>query len=87
MGNFTSLGSLDHYQKPQTDRIDTKYWLWPQNHVSSLLRSSATPRVRILLLEVLLDLLQPLHPVLDLQVTLRLLKMVQNDSPTTKHWF
>ena len=31
------------------------------------------------LLEVVLGLLQPLHPVLDLQVGLRLLKLVPND--------
>ena len=33
-------------------------------------------KLLIFLLEVLLDLLQPLHPVLGLQVDLRLLKMV-----------
>ena len=40
----------------------------------------------ISLLKVLLDLLQPLHPVLDLQVDLRLPKMVPNDSPYLKTW-
>ena len=39
-----------------------------------------------LLLKVLLDLLQPVQPVLDLQVNLRLLEMVPNDSPYPKTW-
>ena len=34
--------------------------------------------------EVVLGFLQPLHPVLDLQVDLRLLKMVPNDFPYPK---
>ena len=38
------------------------------------------------LLEVLLDLLQPLHPVLGLQVDIRLLITVPNDSPNPKTW-
>ena len=59
-----------------------KWFPIPENlglkkQVSSLLRSW----VRISLLEVLLYLLQPLHPVLGLQVDLGLLKMVSNDSP------
>jgi hypothetical protein len=37
--------------------------------------------VTISLLEVLLGLLQPLHPILDLQVELRLMKMIPNDLP------
>ena len=57
-----------------------KHWFFHQNHVSIMLRSW----VRISLLEVLLDLLQPLHPVLGLQVDVRLLKMVTNDSPYPK---
>ena len=66
------------------------FWKWSQmiphtpnqnqNHVSSIIRSW----IRISLLEVLLDLLQPLHPVLGLQVDLRLLKMVPNESPCSK---
>ena len=39
-----------------------------------------------LLLEVLLDLLQPVQAVLRLQVNLRLLEMVSNDSPYPKTW-
>ena len=39
-----------------------------------------------LLHEVILDLLQPLQPIIDLQVNLRLLEMVPNDSPYPKHW-
>ena len=38
------------------------------------------------LLDVVLGLLQPLHPVLDLQDGVRLLKMVPNDFPWTKTW-
>ena len=38
------------------------------------------PKERISLLEVLLDLLQHLHPDLGLKVDMRLLKMVPNDS-------
>ena len=41
-------------------------------------------KVTISLLEVGLGLLQPLHPVLDLQVDQRLMKMVPNDSPWPK---
>ena len=51
-----------------------KHWCCHQNHVFSIFRSWVTPEVRILLLEVLLDLLQPHHSVLGLQVNLRLLK-------------
>ena len=39
-----------------------------------------------LLHEVILDLLQPIQAVLDLQVNLRVLKMVPNDSPYPKTW-
>ena len=39
-----------------------------------------------LLLEVLLDLLQPILAVLSLQVNLRPLEMVSNDSPYPKTW-
>ena len=39
-----------------------------------------------LLREVLLDLLQPVQSVLSLQVNLRVLKMVPNDSPYPKTW-
>ena len=37
-------------------------------------------------LEVLLDLLQPVQAVLDFQVNLGPLKMVPNDSPYPKTW-
>ena len=57
-----------------------KHWFCHQNHVSSMLRSWVTPYVRISHLEVLLDLIQPFHLVLGLQVNLRLPKMVPNDS-------
>ena len=49
-----------------------------------MLQSWVSPQVIISLLEVLLDLLQPLHPVLGLQVDLGLLKVVSNDSPYQK---
>ena len=39
-----------------------------------------------LLLEVLLDLLQPIQAVLSLQVNLRHLEIVSNDSPCQKNW-
>ena len=39
-----------------------------------------------LLLEVLLDLLQPIQAVLSLQVNLRPLEMVPNNSPCQKTW-
>ena len=58
-----------------------KHGFWHQNHVSSMLRSWVTPRVGISLLEVPLDLLQPLNPVLVFQVDPRLLKMIPNESP------
>ena len=61
-----------------------KHGVWHQNHVCSMLRSWVIPQVRIPLLEVLLDLLQSLHPVLDLQINLRFFKMVSNDSPYPK---
>jgi len=43
-------------------------------------------KVTISLLEVVIGLLQPLHPVLDLQIDLRLLKMVLNGFPYPKTW-
>ena len=42
--------------------------------------------VTISLLEVVLGLLQPLDPVLDPQIDLRLLKMVPNDFSYPKTW-
>ena len=42
--------------------------------------------VKVSLLEVVLCLLQPLHPVPDLQVGLRLMKMVPNDFSWPKTW-
>ena len=44
-------------------------------------RSPASSKVGYLLLEVVLDLL---HPILDLQINLRPLKMVPNDFPYPK---
>ena len=51
-----------------------------QKQPSSMFRTKVT----ISLHEVVLGLLQPLHPVLDLQINLRLVKMVPNDFPYTK---
>ena len=42
--------------------------------------------VTISLLQVVLGLLHPLHPVFDLQINLRPLKMVPNDFPYPKTW-
>ena len=47
-------------------------------------KNHSPTKVTISLLEVVLGLLQPLDPVLDLQIDLRLLKMVPNDSPYPK---
>ena len=41
-------------------------------------------KVTILLFEVILSLLQPLRPVLDLQIDLMFLKMITNDGPYQK---
>ena len=54
-----------------------KHGVWHQNHVSIMFRT----KVRNFLLDMVLDLL---HPILDLQVNLMLLKMVPNDSPYPK---
>ena len=90
----SSLASYSLYSLFLTFRSIWGLWKWSQmiahaqkhgfghqNHVSSMLRSW----VRISLLEVLLDLLQPIHPVHDFQVKLRLLNMVSNDSLYSKH--
>ena len=50
-----------------------------------MLRSWVTPEVRISLFDILLDLLQPIYPILGLQVDLWLLKMVSNDSFITQN--
>ena len=59
-----------------------KHLLWHQNQVSSMFRTKVTKS----LFEVVLGLKQPLYPVLDLQIDLKLLKMVPNDSPYPKTW-
>ena len=59
-----------------------KHGVRHQNQVSSIIAS----KVRNILLEVVLDLLQPLHPILDIQVNLRVLKIIPNDSPYPKTW-
>ena len=51
-----------------------------QKQPSSMFRTKVT----ISLQEVILGLLQPLHPVLDLQINMRIVKMVPNDFPYTK---
>ncbi len=57
-----------------------KHGFRSQNQVSRRLGTKFT----VSLLEVVLGLLQHLHPVLDLQVGVRLLKMVPNDFPWPK---
>ena len=52
---------------------------WGLKKIRSLARSEAK-----LLREDILDLLQPVQAVLDLQVNLRVLKMVLNDFPYPK---
>ena len=59
-----------------------KTWDRSQIQVSRRLRTKFT----VSLLEVVLGLLQLLHPVLDLEVGVRLLKMVPNDLPWPKTW-
>ena len=54
---------------------------WGLKKIRSLARSEAE-----LLREDILDLLQPVQAVLDLQVNLRVLKMVPNDFPYPKTW-
>ena len=66
------------------DSHTPKHWFCHQKHVLSMLKSLVYPQVRMSLLEVLLDLLQPMHTVLGLQIDLRLLKIVSNDSPYPK---
>ena len=62
------------------DSPNRKTLVWYQNYVSSTIRTKVT----IPLHEVVLGLLQTLHPVLGLQIDLRLLKIVSNDSPYPK---
>ena len=62
------------------DSPNPKTLVWYQNYVSSTIRTKVT----ISLHEVVLGLLQTLHPVLGLQIDLRLLKIVSNDSPYPK---
>ena len=56
-----------------------KTWDLEKTQVSRMLLTK-------LLHEVVLDLLQHVQPVLDLQVNLRPLEMVPNDSPYPKTW-
>ena len=61
-----SSGSWKGSQNPKWFAMPKKYWVWHHNQVSSMFRTKVT----ISLLEVLLGLLQHLHPVLDIQVNL-----------------
>ena len=58
---------------------------YPKNLELKKIRSLACLQAE-LLHEDVLDLLQPIHAVLDLQVNLGPLKMVSNDSPYPKTW-
>ena len=55
-------------------------------HTPKLVCSMFRSKVIISLHEDVLGLLQPLHLVLDLQIDLRLTKMVPHDSPCQKTW-
>ena len=59
---------------------------WPKHGSRSQIQESRRLRTKFTgsLLEVVLGLLQPLHHVLDLQVSVRLLKMVPYDLPWPK---
>ena len=59
-----------------------KHGVRHQNQVSSI----TTSKVRNLHPEGVQDLLQPLHPILGLQVNLGVLKIVPYDSPYPKTW-
>ena len=77
---FLTFRSISGFWKwPKMIPHTPKQWFCHMNHISSMLRSGVTTKVRISHLEVLLDLLQCLHPVLDLQVYLRLLNPIQPD--------
>ena len=59
-----------------------KHGVWHLSQVSSMFWN----KVIISLHEDVLDLQRPLHLVLDLQIELRLTKMVPHDSPCQKTW-
>ena len=75
-------GAVRGQERHQGVKLGQKHWSRSQIQVSRRLRTKFT----ISLLEVILGLLQPLHLVLDLQVGVRLLKMVPNDFPWPKTW-
>ena len=91
----SSLASYSSFNLFLTFRWVWDFWKWFQtishgpkhglrspNQVSRRLRTKFT----VSLLEVVLGLLQPLHPILDLQMGLSLLKVVPNDCPCPKTW-
>ena len=78
---FLTFGSIWGFWKwSQMVPHTPKPWSRHQNQVSSYLQTKV---MATLLYKVVLDLLQPF---LDLQVNLRVLKMVPNDSPCPKTW-
>ena len=60
-----------------------EFEFWQKNIKENTFRST---QVTISLLEVMLGPVKPLHPVHDLQVDLRLIKMDPNDFSWPKHW-
>ena len=78
----------DHFHEPQIDLWLTKMVPYdsPCQKVWGVTpKLSLRTKVIISLLEEVLGLLQPLHPVLDLWIELRLLKINPNDSPYPKN--
>ena len=69
---FTSRLSWGSWKWSQRISHSHKPWVLHQKQISSMFRT----KVKVSLLEVILGLLQPLHPVLDLQVKLRLMKRI-----------
>ena len=69
----------NHFQQPQTHQKVKNGMQGVQNHFKEVISNFESDD----LLNVVLD---PLNLILDLQVGLRLLKMVSNDCPCPKTW-
>ena len=83
LGLLQPLHSVDLWS--EADESGPKWFPIPKN-IGMDTKNKSPAWVTISLLEVIFGLLQPLHPLLDLQVGLRLLKMVPNDFPWPKTW-
>ena len=79
---LTSRSSWGSWKWSQMICHTNKHWVWHHTQVSSKFRTKFT----ISLLDVLIGLLQHLHPVLDRQVNLKLMEVIPNDLPYTKTW-